>query len=202
MKRVAPAAERNKLAIFEVLRDVITRPATLLEIASGTGQHAAFFARALPDVTWQPSDADAAALASISAYRIEAGLPNLRPPILLDASAEPWPIDAADYVLCSNMIHISPWRAGQGLLRGAARILPPAGLLILYGPFVVDGDFISDSNVAFDRELRAQNPEWGIRELRDVERAAKDVGLVLERVVPMPANNRVVLFRKTSGDER
>jgi hypothetical protein len=196
MKRVAPAAERNRLAIAEVLQEVLPPSGLILEIASGSGQHATFFAQTFPALTWQPSDVDPDARASIAAYRSEGGLPNLQAPLRLDASEADWPIARADAVVCINMIHISPWAACLGLLRGAARVLPPAGPLVLYGPFSIDGDFIADSNIAFDQRLRAENPLWGVRELRDVQRAAADEGLRLDRCVPRPANNHVVVFRR------
>ena len=196
MKRVAPAAERNRVAIAEVLREVLPPSGLVVEIASGSGQHASFFARTFPALTWQPTDLDEDARASIAAYRREEGLSNLQAPLHLDASGDDWPIARADAVVCINMIHIAPWAACLGLLRGAVRVLPPGGVLVLYGPFVIDGDFIADSNIAFDQRLRGENPQWGVRELRDVERAAADAGLRLDRCVPRPANNQVVVFRR------
>jgi hypothetical protein len=196
MKRVAPAAERNRTAIAEILQRVLPPAGLVLEIASGSGQHASFFARTFPALTWQPTDLDDDARASIAAYRAEDGLPNLQAPLRLDASKDDWPVTRADAVVCINMIHIAPWAACLGLLRGAVRVLPPAGPLVLYGPFAIDGDFIADSNVAFDQRLRGENPQWGVRELREVERAATDVGLRLDRCVARPANNQVVVFRR------
>jgi SAM-dependent methyltransferase len=195
MKRIAPAAERNKMAIAEVLAEVLPPSGLVLEVASGTGQHAAFFAARFPDLLWQPSDRDDAALASIAAHREEAALPNLRAPLRIDAAAD-WPLASADAVVCINMIHIAPWAACLGLLRGARRVLPGGAPLVLYGPYAIDGDFTAPSNVAFDRQLRDENPEWGVRELRDVEKAAAGEGLHLERYVPRPANNHVVVFRR------
>jgi hypothetical protein len=197
MKRVAPAAERNKEPIAEVLAEVLPAAGVALEIASGSGQHAAFFAAAFPSLTWQPSDLDPDNLASIEAYVGEAGLPNLRPPIRLDAAADDWPVVRVDAVVCINMIHISPWSACLGLLRGAGRVLPQGHPLVLYGPFAIDGDYTAASNVAFDQRLRQENAAWGVRELREVERAGLDAGLALERVVPRPANNHVVVFRRS-----
>ena len=194
-KRVAPAAERNKEAILEALREALPARGVVLEIASGSGQHAAFFARHLPDIVWQPSDADAAALESIAAHREESGLANLRAPIAVDATATSWGIERADAMVSINMIHIAPWAACLGLFDGGARILPTGGPLVLYGPFAIDGDFIAPSNVEFDRRLRGENAAWGVRELRDVERAAEERGFRLERVVARPANNQVVVFR-------
>jgi hypothetical protein len=195
MKRVAPAAERNKVAIAEVLREVLPASGVVLEIASGSGQHSAFFARTFPDLSWQPSDLDSEALGSIEAYRAEAGLANLRPPILLDAAGAEWSLACADALVCINMIHIAPWDACVGLLRGASRVLPAGAPLVLYGPFSIDGDFTAPSNIAFDQRLRGDNPRWGVRELRDIERTAADAGLDLDRCVPLPANNHVVVFR-------
>jgi hypothetical protein len=196
-KRVAPAAERNKEPILEVLREVLPARGLVLEVASGSGQHAAFFARALPGLVWQPSDADEGALASIRAYCEEAALSNLLSPTLLDASGASWPIERADAVVSINMIHIAPWAACLGLLEGSARILPIEAPLVLYGPFVIDGDFIAPSNVEFDRRLRGENAAWGVRELRDVERAAAERGFRLDRNVARPANNQVVVFRRS-----
>jgi hypothetical protein len=195
MKRMAPAAERNKEAIAEVLAEVLPPSGVVLEVASGSGQHAVFFARRFPALTWQPSDLDPAALASIAAHRDEAALPNLEPPLTLDASSEHWPAVAVAAVVSINMIHIAPWAACLGLLRGAGRLLPAGAPLVLYGPFAIDGDFIAPSNVHFDQRLRAEDPRWGVRELRDVQRAAEGAGLGLDRVVPRPANNQVVVFR-------
>lgn len=195
-KRVAPAAERNKEPILEVLRQVLPARGLVLEVASGSGQHAAFFARALPHLVWQPSDADEGARESIDAYGAEAQLDNLRSPIALDATASSWPIERADALVSINMIHIAPWAACLGLFDGGARLLPEAGPLVLYGPFVIDGDFIAPSNVEFDRRLRGENEAWGVREVREVERAAQARGFRLDRVVPRPANNQLVVFRR------
>jgi hypothetical protein len=150
-------------------------------------------------LVWQPSDADEAALESIAAYRDEAHLENLRAPVALDATASAWPVERADAVMSINMIHIAPWAACLGLLEGSARLLPVGAPLVLYGPFVIDGDFVAPSNVEFDRRLRGENAAWGVRELRDVEKAAGTRGFRLERVVARPANNQVVLLRRTGG---
>lgn len=199
MKHFAPAAERNKEALLDALRDVLPSAGTVLEVASGSGQHAVHFARAFPELTWQPSDATAEALASIEAYRSEAALPNLAGPLLLDASHPEWPIRRAAAVVCINMIHIAPWSACLGLLDGAARLLPSGAPLILYGPYSIDGDFTAPSNLEFDRQLRSRDPSWGIRELRDVQRAALERGLHLDQVIPRPANNHVVVLRRGAG---
>ena len=196
MKRCAPAAERNKEPILEVLAEVLPPRGVVLELASGSGQHAAFFAERLPHLTWQPSDADPQALESVRAYVAEAGLPNLLAPVLLDARSEDWPLGSAEAVLCINMIHIAPWTACLGLLRGASRLLPKGGPLVLYGPFSIHGDFTAASNIEFDKALRGQNEEWGVRELAEIERSATEFGLELDRVVPCPANNHVVVLRQ------
>jgi hypothetical protein len=195
-KRVAPAAERNKEPILEILRDVLPVRGLVLEVASGSGQHVVYFARALAHLIWQPSDADEGALESTAVYCEEAKLDNLRPPIALDVSASTWPVERADALVSINMIHIAPWAACLGLLEGGARILPPNAPLVLYGPFAIDGDLIAQSNVDFDRRLRGENAAWGVRELRDVERAAQVRGFRLDRVVARPANNQVVVFRQ------
>ncbi|RMH40698.1 MAG: DUF938 domain-containing protein [Deltaproteobacteria bacterium] len=196
MKEIAPAAERNKEPIREVLAEVLPATGLVLEVASGTGQHAVHFAAAFPQIVWQPSDVDARALASIRAHAADAALPNLREPIYLDAAADTWPVAAAGAVVSINMIHIAPWRCCVGLVAGAARVLPEGGPLVLYGPFRVDGAFNAPSNAEFDASLRRMDPEWGVRELRDVETEAAARGLVLDRVVDMPANNYTVVFRK------
>jgi SAM-dependent methyltransferase len=199
MKRVAPAAERNKEAIAEVMAEVLPAAGVVLEIASGSGQHGVFFASRFAALTWQPSDLEPEALASIEAYRTEMRLANLRPPVQLDATADRWPVERADAVVCINMIHIAPWAACLGLLRGAGRVLPPGGPLVLYGPYTIDGDWTAPSNVAFNQRLQAENPAWGVRELRDIERAAAAAGLTLDRCVARPANNHVVVFRSRPG---
>jgi hypothetical protein len=165
-------------------------------VASGTGEHAACFAAALPHLTFQPSDPDEAHRASIAAWRDHAALPNLRPPLALDATEEPWPLDRADAVLCVNMIHIAPWAACERLVAGAARVLPAGGPLILYGPFRRGGAHTSASNAAFDASLRAQDPAWGVRDLDDVRRVAEARGLTLDEAVDMPSNNLTVVFRR------
>ena len=197
MKRHAPAAERNKTFITEVLRAELTEPTTRLEIASGTGQHATHIARELPHVTVLPSDADAEAVASIAAYRDDASLDNFRAPITLDVVSDVWAgVEGIDAMLCCNMIHIAPWSAARGLFRGAGRILPSDGLVFLYGPFKFDGRYTAESNAAFDTSLRARDPRWGVRDLAVVTALAEENGLAEERVVDMPANNHVIVFRK------
>ncbi len=196
VKLDAPATQRNRGPLLDVLRPALADGSLVLEIASGTGQHAAFFAASLPRVVWQPSDPDPDHRASIEAWRVEAGAPNLRPAIGLDAEAETWPIERADAVICINMIHIAPWSACAGLVRGAARTLGAGGLLYLYGPYRIGGAPFAPSNVAFDASLRARDPRWGVRELDDVTALAAQAGFVREGVVEMPANNHSVLFRR------
>ena len=195
-RRSAPAAERNAEPIRAVLARVLPAAGLVLEVASGTGQHAAHMARALPGVTWQPSDVDAEALASIAAWVAAAALPNLRAPLALDVTAEAWPIAAADAVVSINLLHIAPWSAALGLVRGAARVLGPGGVLCTYGPYRMGGRFTAPSNESFDASLRASDPDWGVRDARDVEAAAAAVGLALAEVIAMPANNHTLVFRR------
>jgi hypothetical protein len=198
-----PAAMRNAAPILEVLRPLLSPPAfngtRVLEIAAGSGFHAATFARALPHLTWQPSDADAAARASIAAYAVREGLPNLLAPVALDVCAFPWPVLKTDAVLCINMIHISPWAATAALFDGAARLMPGRGLVITYGPYAIDGDFLAESNVAFDESLRSRNPAWGLRDVNDVASMARTHGFTHDETVPMPANNLMLVFRKADA---
>jgi hypothetical protein len=194
-KRHAPATQRNRDAIVTVLREVLPSSGLMLEVASGSGEHAVHFAAAFPALDWQPTDPDPAALASIAAWRAEANLPNLRPPLQLDASTD-WPIAQADAILCINMIHISPWEATLGLLKGAGATLPPGGLLYLYGPYTRDGVETAPSNLAFDASLKSRDPRWGLRAVEDVIAAAKAEGLEFEQMIEMPANNLSLLFRK------
>jgi SAM-dependent methyltransferase len=192
----SPAAARNREPILEVLRRELPRTGLVLEIASGSGEHVVHFARALPQLTFQPSDPDAAARASIAAWCAESGLANLRAALALDVAAEAWPVSAAAAVLCLNMIHISPWASTIGLMRGAARILAPGSLLYLYGPFFRAEEPTAPSNIAFDEDLRRRNPAWGVRDLAAVAAEAAVQGLALARIEPMPANNLSVLFRR------
>lgn len=200
-KRHAPATARNRDAIVAVLHDTLpssgsARP-TVLEVASGSGEHAVHFAATFPALNWQPTDPDPAALTSIEAWRAEADLPNLCAPLLLDASAD-WPVDRADAILCINMIHISPWNATLGLMKGAGQALPPDGLLYLYGPYIRKGVETAPGNLAFDASLKDRDPQWGLRSVEDVVSAAAAEGLVFDRLVEMPANNLSLLFRKHS----
>jgi SAM-dependent methyltransferase len=190
------AAARNREPILAVLREVLPPRGLVLEIASGTGEHAAHFARHLPEIVLQPTDRDANALASIEAHRIAASLPNLRPPLHLDASAETWPVDRADAVVAINMVHISPWAATQGLFKGASSILGPEGAIVLYGPYREVGRATAPSNEVFDASLRARDPAWGLRDLGDVIALAGLHGFGLSRRVEMPANNLSLVFAK------
>ena len=196
MKRHAPATARNREPIAQVLRDELPGEGLVLEIASGTGEHAVHFARAFPALLWQPSDADPGALASIAAWRREEGLANLLSPLVLDAAQEKWPIAAADAVLSVNMVHISPPEAAEGLVAGAARVLPPGGPLILYGPFLEDDVETAPSNLAFNRSLKAQDTRWGLRNVTWLDRLALASKLERMRRVEMPANNLMLVFRK------
>ena len=198
-RRYAPAAERNRGPILEVLRRLVPHGARVLEVASGTGQHAAFFAAGLPATRWQPSEGDPCALASIAAWAESEGASNVSEPVVVNAASPDWPVGAFDVVYCSNLVHIAPWSCTLGLLRGAQRHLPPGGLLVLYGPFRVDGRHTSESNVAFDRGLRAQDPRWGVRDLREIEEKAAERDLSFREKVAMPANNLVVVFER-GGD--
>jgi SAM-dependent methyltransferase len=193
-RRSSPAAERNRAPILEVLRRVLPRRGLVLEVASGTGQHVAWFAEHLPALTWQPSDVDASGFPSIAAWC--AGLDNVRPPIVLDASAPSWPLAAADAIYCANMVHIAPWPAALGLFAGAGRLLAAGGVLCTYGPYRFDGSFTAPSNSEFDVSLRTRDPGWGVRDVRDLEGAARAHGLALEETVPLPANNHVLVFRR------
>jgi SAM-dependent methyltransferase len=198
VKRHAPATERNREPILAVLRPLLPAGSTVLEVASGSGEHACFFAAALPEVIWQPSDRDAEGLASIESYRIEAGLANLRAPLLVDASAEAWPIARASAVVAINMIHIAPWAACEGLVRGAARLLGEGGVLYLYGPYRITGEPFAPSNEAFDASLRGRDPAWGVRKLDDVTALAAAAGFTREAVIAMPANNHSVVLRRSA----
>ncbi len=194
-RRHAPATDRNREPIAANLRDVLPAAGTVLEVASGTGEHAIHFARGFPALTWQPSDPDPAALASIRAWAEAARLPNLRPPLLLDAAAPAWPVDRADAMLCINMVHISPWEATVGLLTNAAKLLPVGGPLVLYGPYFQRGVETAPSNLAFDESLRSRDSRWGLRPLEEVVALAQSLGLHLETVHSMPANNLAVVLR-------
>jgi SAM-dependent methyltransferase len=194
--RSALAAARNREPILQVLRDCLPRPARVLEIASGTGEHAVWFSGALPELTWQPTDRDPEALRSIAAWRDSTSPPNLLPPLPLDAAADTWPVAQADAVIAINMIHIAPWIATQGLIAGAARVLTSGGLLYLYGPFREGGVHTGAGNAAFDADLRARDPSWGIRDLDEIAALACRHGFMAPERIAMPANNLSVVFRR------
>ena len=203
-KRHAPATERNRGPILEVLGPLLgaaaaSSPASsagtrVLEIASGSGQHAAWFASRAPQCVWQPSDPDEAARASIAAWTRD--LPNVLAPLALDVTRRPWPTTAADVIVCINMIHIAPWEACVALMDGAAEVLGPKGVLYMYGPYRRAGVETAPSNEAFDARLRAEDPRWGLRALEDVAAVAAERGLRLARVVEMPANNLSVIYER------
>jgi SAM-dependent methyltransferase len=192
-----PAAERNKQPILDVLQRVLPAKGTVLEIASGTGQHIVHFARALPQLTWQPSEPDAELRERIRARLEVEALPNVRAPLALDVLVDVWPIAPADAVLCSNMIHIAPWPATEGLVRHASRLLTRNGFLVIYGPFKRRGQHTSPSNEVFDASLRARDPAWGVRDLDEVTTLAEGYGFAQADVIAMPANNFTVIFRRT-----
>ena len=196
MKRHAPATARNSQPLAEVLARELPASGTVLEIASGSGEHAVFMARRFPALDWQPSDRDAEALASVDAWAAEGGCANLRPAIALDAARAEWPIAAADAVLCVNMVHISPWDAAAGLFAGAGRILASGAPLVLYGPFVEPDVETAASNHAFDQSLRQRDPAWGLRSTADLDRLAAGHGMTRTARCAMPANNLVLVYRR------
>ncbi|HXG82076.1 MAG TPA: DUF938 domain-containing protein [Sphingomicrobium sp.] len=194
VKRSAPAAQRNVAPIGDVLDDWLPASGLILEIASGTGEHALAFARRFPHLDWQPTDPDPEALASIAAWQAE-GPANLRPPVQLDVCAAEWPVASADAILCVNMVHIAPWEASLGLLDGAGRLLGTGEPLILYGPWMQAEVPTAPSNLAFDASLRDRDPRWGLRLVEDFEAEAAKRGFSLAERRPMPANNLMLLFR-------
>jgi SAM-dependent methyltransferase len=193
-RRFAPATQRNREPILEVLSRTLPKEGLVLEVASGTGEHAVWFAQHLRPLEWQPSDPGAAMRRSIAAHAEAAGIRTLRQPLDLDVTRLPWPLEKADAVVCINMIHITPWSATEGLMAGVARLLPPAGVLYLYGPYKRDGRHTAPSNAAFDESLRRQSTDWGLRDLEAVAELAGRQGLVLREVVEMPTNNLSVVF--------
>ncbi|HEY7005773.1 MAG TPA: DUF938 domain-containing protein [Sphingomicrobium sp.] len=195
-RRSAPAALRNREPIAEVLRHWLPASGLVLEIASGTGEHAVYFAEQFPALDWQPSDIHSDALTSIEAWREAAGLSNVRPPILLDAASKDWLIERADAVVSINMVHISPWASALGLLEGAAQLLGSGAPLILYGPWLKADIPTVRSNLDFDADLRRRDPEWGLRQVEDFAAAADERGLDLIETWPMPANNLMLLLRR------
>jgi hypothetical protein len=199
VRLVAPATARNRNPILEVLRRHLPSRGLVLEIASGSGEHIAHFANALSsDLMFQPSDPDAGAWASIDAWADALGARSVLPSIVLDASAQHWPIDAADAVICINMLHIAPWEAAVGLMRGSAALLRAGGVLFLYGPYRRGGRHTSPSNEAFDRSLRMQNREWGVRDLERVVELAEENGFSQPFIEEMPANNLSLIFHRVA----
>lgn len=203
-RRHAPATARNREPILQVLKRVFAPARTVLEIASGTGEHATFFAANLPHCTWLPSEPDPESRASVLAWQATTPAPNLLPPLALDVCAASWPVEAEGFVLpngeisaiaCINMIHISPWAACQGLCAGAGRLLPAGGLLYLYGPFKQNGQHTAPSNASFDASLQERDPRWGVRDLEAVVELARSHQLDLVETVEMPANNLSVIFQ-------
>jgi len=196
-RETAPSAERNKQPILEVLERVLPASGLVLEIGSGTGQHVTHFAKALPKLTFQPSEMDTERHASIAAWIAHEGLTNVRSPLAFDLMKRPWPVRQAGAIVCINVIHISPWEATLALMRGAGAMLPPGGVLVTYGPYRRNGAHTAPSNEAFDADLRSRDARWGVRDLEEVERAARAEGLELVEIVPMPANNFTLVFRAT-----
>ena len=193
-RQYAPATARNRDFILDVLRQVLPTTGVILEIASGSGEHVSYFARNLPNLVFQPSDFEPDALLSVAAWVKDAHVTNVRAPIVLDASKLSWPIASADGIICINMVHISPWDATVGLIRGAAAILPRGSPLYLYGPYKRKGFATAPSNQAFDRNLRDRNPTWGLRDLEAVAAIAQSVGFSVPAVTETPANNLSVVF--------
>lgn len=196
MKQSAPAASRNREPIAQILDQELPERGLVLEIASGTGEHAIHFAERFPKLEWQPSDPDAAARRSIAAWRMESGLGNLREPLALDAASADWPAERADALLCINMVHISPWPATEGLFGAAERLLPQGAPLILYGPYLEEGVATAPSNLTFDASLRSRNPDWGLRDVAALDRLAAATSMTRTRRVAMPANNLVLIYRR------
>lgn len=195
-RRYAAATQRNREPILEVLSRVLPPGARVLEIASGTGEHVVFFAAALPQTHWQPTDLGDECLDSIAAWRDSVAAANVAPPVRLDVTAEAWPIGTFDAIFSANLAHIAPWQACRGLMRGAGRHLQRGGVLVLYGPFRIGGEHTAPSNEAFDADLRMRDPAWGVRDLEAVVAEAEANGLLFEQRVAMPANNQTLVFRK------
>ena len=195
-RRSAPTTLRNREPIADGLREWLPEGGLVLEVASGTGEHAMYFAERFPQLEWQPTDVHPDAIASIAAWREAAGLPNVREPLVLDASSD-WPVGHADAVLNINMVHISPWASALGLIQGAARVLHRGRALILYCPWLKADIPTAESNIAFDQDLRTRDPEWGLRRVEDLSAAATKHGLRLEETRSMPANNLMLLLRRS-----
>ena len=189
-----PATRRNREPILEILSPRLDPAAVVLEIASGSGQHAAFFASQMPGITWQPSDRDGSSFDSIDGWAREAKAANVNAPIELDVTRESWGVGAFDAIFNANMIHISPWDTCLGLFRGARRHLRPGGRLFLYGPFRVGGEHSAPSNAAFDADLRRRDSSWGVRDREAVREVALAQALGLAECIAMPANNQLLVF--------
>jgi len=196
VKQRAPSVARNRAPIADVLREWLPAKGLVLELASGTGEHAVHFARLFPKLGWQPSDADERAVSSIEAWQADAQRTNLREPVVLNVADPLWPVTAADALLSINLVHISPWDVSLALLDGAARVLPAGGPLILYGPWRVAGEPVADTNLAFEAQLRARDERFGLREVGRFAAEAEARGLRLSEQRLMPANNRMLLFRR------
>lgn len=196
MKKYAPATLRNRDAIAAVLAKELPASGSVLEVASGTGEHAIHFAPRFPDLVWQPSDPSEEALESIEAWREEEGSVNLRSPVQLDATSDRWRIDQATAIVCINMVHISPWEASEGLFSGAARLLKQGAPLVLYGPYIEPGVETAPSNLKFDLSLKSRDPRWGLRSTVDVDALAAQTGFERANRYEMPANNLILVYRR------
>jgi Protein of unknown function (DUF938) len=199
VRKVAPAVARNRDAILAILQTLLPPSGTVLEIASGSGEHIVHFAAALPALRWQPSDPDETALASIAAWVAASGVTNVQPPLRLDASSLEWPVEPVAAMLCINMVHISEWAATEGLFRAAATILSADAPLILYGPYREDGVETASSNLAFDQSLRERNPAWGLRNVADLDRLATAWGMARTDRYEMPANNLTLVYQRQAA---
>lgn len=196
LRLFAPATERNRQFILPILQRILPSSGTVLEIGSGTGEHAVYFAAQLPGLTWQPSELDAAALPSIQAWIAHTGVDNVRPPQVLDVTAAQWPLAQAQALICINVIHYSPWDTTLALLDGAARLLAPGGVLYCYGPYRQGGQHTAPSNEEFDAWLKRRDPRFGVRDLEAVQAEAAARGLRLDEVIAMPANNLSLVFHR------
>lgn len=195
----APAALRNRQAIVDAIGDLLPKRGNVLELASGTGEHICFFAQRFDQLSWQPSEMDSSRLDSIRAYSAATALPNLSEPVFLDVSEASWHTREADVILAINLLHVAPKSVSSAVLTGAAKVLKPSGILILYGPFMLNAAFNSESNRLFDLYLRDQNPAWGLRDIADLDEVAGDVGLTRDALLDMPANNFLAAYRKSTS---